>query len=74
MSARAKLVERIAKAVLYDLEDRRGVGNELEAVRHESPAIYREIKKAIGEAALAEVEKAGWAAIPGPVTEAEDGT
>jgi hypothetical protein len=42
---------RVAQAILRDLEDRRGIKQQLQAVRWEDPGIYREIQLAIGRLA-----------------------
>jgi NurA-like 5'-3' nuclease len=46
------LRKQVARAVLDDLEDRRGIKWELRAVRRENPAIYAQIEDAIGTLAL----------------------
>ena len=48
-----EMVERVAKAVLDDLENRRGIQQELEGIKDTDPEVYDEIKDAIGRAAIA---------------------
>jgi hypothetical protein len=54
----AKLI-KIADHILSDLLDRRGVGQELVAVKHDDKAIWREIQIAIGRRA--------WDAVKGEI-------
>lgn len=43
-----------AKAIMKNLEDRRGIGHELEAIKDQSPDIYAEIVQQIAD----EIEEA----------------
>lgn len=45
----------VARAVLDDLEDRRGIKRELLAVRYDDPEIYAEIERAVAAAACAPI-------------------
>ena len=39
--------KKAVDAIMSDLEDRKGIGNELEAVHDEYPSTYRDIKRAM---------------------------
>ncbi len=42
-----KLAQRIVDAVLIELDDRRGIGQELRAIRYEFPDTWRELKRTL---------------------------
>ncbi len=56
MTDAERLSKETAVAVLKDLHDRKGIGDELDGVRSEYPDTYREIKQSISKIILAHIE------------------
>lgn len=69
MSDAEKLREAVAEAVLEDLCGRKGVGDELDAVRDSDEETWGEIREAIGTLAIRAIRAAGWHLMPAEATD-----